>query len=320
MSTPLFFPSVAVLGPGLLGGSLALAVREYLPGTDIRLWARRQATLDEAAAMGITTHLSTDLATIVRGASLVVLATPIGAFLDLAERALPHLAPGCIITDVGSVKAYVHRTTGAFLHGHGQVFIGSHPMAGSEKQGIGAARADLFQRASIVLTNDHGAPEAAVNRLASFWEALGGCCHQMPSCPHDRTVARISHMPHVLAALAAHNAATGDVAAADLHKLASTGFRDTTRVCSGPPAMWADILWENDVAIREILTRCSEDLQHLIHLLEIQDKPAVARWLAEAKEARETILAHRSPDPAGPCSIPAPREENMVPPTAQNPR
>lgn len=292
------FRSVAILGPGLLGGSLALAVRAYLPDVEVRLWARRQATLDEAAALGITRHLSIDPAPIVRGASLVVLATPIGAFRDLAERVLPHLAPGSIVTDVGSVKAYVHRTTGAFLHDRGRLFIGSHPMAGSEKQGIGAARHDLFQQASVVLTNDHGAPEEAVSRLAAFWTALGGRCLRMSSGPHDRTVARISHMPHVLAALAAHNADTGDVAPEDLQKLASTGFRDTTRVCSGPPSMWADILWENDVAIREILTRCSKDLQHLIGLLERQDKPALARWLDEAKKARETILAR--PDTCNP--------------------
>lgn len=294
MSTSSLFPSVAILGPGLLGGSLALAVREYLPGTEIRLWARRQATLDEAAAMGITHLLFTDIGEAVQGASLVVLATPIGAFLDLAKRALPQLSPGSIVTDVGSVKAYVHRTTGAFLHERGHIFIGSHPMAGSEQQGIRAARANLFRNAGIVLTNDHGAPESGVNRLAAFWESLGGRCHRMASGPHDRTVARISHMPHVLAALASHNAAAGDVNIRDLKKLASTGFRDTTRVCSGPPSMWADILWENDVAIREILTRCSEDLQHFIHLLEIQDKTSVARWLAEAKCTRETILEPRA--------------------------
>ncbi len=295
MSPSLPFPSVAVLGPGLLGGSVALAVREFLPGVEIRLWARRQATLDEARAMGIGPVLTTDVGEAIQGTSLVVLATPIGAFRDLAERAMPYLSPDAVVTDVGSVKAYVHRTTGAFLHENGRIFIGSHPMAGSEKQGIGAARAHLFCRASIVLTNDHGAPSIAVRRLKSFWSALGGRCHEMPSGRHDRTVARISHMPHVLAALTAHNAPVGDVAPEDLRRLASTGFRDTTRVCSGPPSMWADILWENDVAIREILTCCADDLRQLIRLLEMGDRESVARWLTEAKQARETILAESAP-------------------------
>lgn len=299
MSAPLPFSSVAVLGPGLLGGSLALAVRDYMPGVSIRLWARRSATLDEARTLGVGSLLTNDIGEAVDGAELVVLATPIGAFRELAERALPSLASTCVVTDVGSVKAYVHRTTGAFLHENGRQFIGSHPMAGSEKQGIGAARADLFRDAGIVLTNDHGAPQHSLNRLKEFWRVLGGRCHEMPAGRHDRTVARISHMPHVLAALAAHNAPAGDVAPGDLRRLASTGFRDTTRVCSGAPAMWADILWENDVAIREILTHCADDLRQLIYLLETGDKEAVCRWLTEAKDARETILpitGESSPD------------------------
>lgn len=299
MSVPLPFSSVAILGPGLLGGSLALAVRDNMPGVEIRLWARRRATLDEAHSLGIGPVLATDIGEAVEGADLVVLATPIGAFHNLAGRALPHLAPSCVVTDVGSVKAYVHRTTGAFLHEHGRVFIGSHPMAGSEKQGIGAARADLFRNACIVLTNDHGAPQQALNRLKEFWRTLGGRCHEMPSGRHDRTVARISHMPHVLAALAARNAPTGDVSPEDLRHLAATGFRDTTRVCSGPPAMWADILWENDVAIREILVRCADDLRQLISLLETGDRETLARWLAEAREARETILPITGGPPPG---------------------
>lgn len=300
MSAPLPFSSVAILGPGLLGGSLALAVRDNMPGVEIRLWARRRETLDEARALGIGSVLASAIGEAVEGADLVVLATPIGAFRDLAERALPFLAPDCVVTDVGSVKAYVHRTTGTFLHENGYLFIGSHPMAGSEKQGIRAARTDLFRDAGIVLTNDHGAPPQTVNRLKEFWSALGGRCHEMPSGRHDRTVARISHMPHVLAALAARNAPAGDVAPGDLRRLASTGFRDTTRVCSGSPAMWADILWENDVAIRDILTHCADDLRRLIYLLETGDKEAVARWLAEAKEARETILPTGRPLPDTP--------------------
>lgn len=289
MGRPLPFRSVAILGPGLLGGSIALAVRRYLPEMQIRLWARRQATLDEAGAMGITSHLFADIGEAVADADLVVLATPIGCFEDLARKIMPALKYGAVVTDVGSVKAYVHRTVGAFLQSCGVVFIGSHPMAGSEKQGLSAAKEDLFVRASIVLTNDQNAPRADVDRLASFWSALGGACYEMEATPHDRTVARISHVPHALAALCARNAAVGGDMDG-MQKLASTGFRDTTRVCSGSPSMWADILWENDVAVRQTLGHCIEDLKELINLLETQDKTGVEQWLSQARFSREQIL------------------------------
>lgn len=286
------FSSVAILGPGLLGGSVALAVRRYLPDMEIRLWARRQAPLDEAAAMSITPHLFTDISSAVAGAELIILATPVGCFENLSVRMLPSIAPGALVTDVGSVKAYVHRTSGALLHAHGVSFIGSHPMAGSEKQGLSAACQDLFVGAGIVLTNDQEAPPELLNRLAAFWTALGGRCLNMEAGLHDRTVARISHVPHVLAALCARNA-VADGNQKDLRELASTGFRDTTRVCSGAPGMWADILWENDVAVRKSLSSCVDDLRELSRLLETQDKAGVERWLANARSAREQILFPR---------------------------
>lgn len=290
MSEPLPFGTITILGPGLLGGSLAMAIRAAIPAAAIRLWARREATLQQALDMGIADAACTDPTEAVRGADLVVLATPIGAFRDLAEQIAPSLAPGAIVTDVGSVKNYVHRTTGSWLHEQGHTFIGSHPMAGSEKQGLEAAYPELFRGASIVLTNDHAAPEHTVDRLRQFWELLGGRCYLMESKHHDRTVARISHMPHVLAALCAYSATRGDVRMHDLQSLAATGFRDTTRVCSGSPSMWTDILWENDCAIREILHTCLDDLTELIRLLEIQDKETLHTWLEQARDNRETII------------------------------
>lgn len=290
ISSSLPFGTITILGPGLLGGSLAMAARAAMPEAVIRLWARRETTLQQALDMGIADATCTDPAEAVRGADLVVLATPIGAFRGLAEQIAPSLAPGAIVTDVGSVKNYVHRTTGAWLHEQGHTFIGSHPMAGSEKQGLEAACPELFRSASIVLTNDHAAPEGTIDRLRKFWECLGGKCYLMESKHHDRTVARISHMPHVLAALCAYSATRGDVRMHDLQNLAATGFRDTTRVCSGSPSMWTDILWENDCAIREILHTCLDDLTELIRLLEIQDKETLHAWLEQARNNRETII------------------------------
>ncbi len=287
------FQSVAILGPGLLGGSIAMAMREQQPECELRLWARRAQPLALARELGITEHTFEDVKEAVRGAELVILATPIGAFEELARRMMPALSPGALVTDIGSVKAYVHRTTGLVLTERGHSFVGSHPMAGAETQGLENARADLLKGATVALTNPHGVNGEQVARLAAFWQALGCSTYEMTPINHDRTVARISHTPHILAGLCAHSAIKGDVPMADLQRLASSGFRDTTRVCSGGTGMWADILWENDVAVREVLASCRQYLQELIILLEQQDKAGLRQWLEQARDAREDIRRHK---------------------------
>lgn len=283
------FQTVCILGPGLLGGSIAMAVSQHMPGCELRIWARRQQPLDFVREQGITEHTYADARAAARGADLIILATPIGAFEELSRYILSAVSKEAVITDIGSVKAYVHRTTGAMLTSRGRCFIGSHPMAGAETQGIENARADLIKGATIALTNPHGAPEAKVRQLAAFWEALGTSTYVMDPVNHDRTVARISHCPHILAALCARGATLGQEPMEDLQRLAASGFRDTTRVCSGGANMWADILWENDVAVRAALHDCVSDLHHLIDLLESQDKEGVRQWLIAAKDARETV-------------------------------
>ncbi len=288
------FRTVTICGPGLLGGSIALAVRESMPGCELRLWARRAQPLELARRLGITEHTYEDAQAAVRGAELVILATPIGAFEELSRHIMPALSRGAIVTDIGSVKAYVHRTTGRVLTERGHCFIGSHPMAGAETQGLENAKSTLLKGATVALTNPHGAAAGQLARLADFWQALGCSTYEMDPVNHDRTVARISHTPHILAGLCARGAATGDIPMADLQRLAATGFRDTTRVCAGGTGMWADILWENDVAVREALADCVSDLHALISLLEQQDKAGLRRWLEEAKEARECIRKEKA--------------------------
>lgn len=283
------FNTVSILGPGLLGGSIALAVRRAMPQCELRLWARREEPLQAAAKAGIE-HTYTNARKACEGADLIILATPIGAFEELARSILPAISKTAVVTDVGSVKAYVHRTTGSMLTDRGRQFIGSHPMAGTEKQGFENAFADLLKDATVVVTNPHGVAEEYEQRLEQFWQALSCKTYRMEPVNHDQTVARISHMPHIVAGLAARNATVGSIKTADLQRLASSGYRDTTRVSSGSATMWADILWENDVAVREILHRCVEDLHRLVNLLENQDKAGVQSWLEEAKDIRETVL------------------------------
>lgn len=289
MMQELPFSVVTILGPGLLGGSVALAVRQAMPQCELRLWARREQPLELAKSLGIE-HTYTDARRACEGADLIILATPIGVFEELTRSILPAVSKTALVTDVGSVKAYVHRTTGALLADRGRCFIGSHPMAGTEKQGLENAFPALLQNATVVVTNPHGVAQTLETRLEQFWQMLGCSTYRMDPVNHDRTVARISHMPHIVAGLAARNATVGNPLTADLQRLASSGYRDTTRVSSGSSAMWADILWENDVAVREILHRCVDDLHRLVTLLENQDKTGVRAWLDEAKATRELIL------------------------------
>lgn len=292
MSAPqsqLPFTAAAVLGPGLLGGSVALAVRQRMPGCHIRLWARRQAPLDAAMQMGISHLATTDIAEAVRGADLIVLATPIGAFPQLVSALLPALAPHALVTDVGSVKVAVHQTAGLAIARSGHFFIGSHPMAGAEKQGLEHARADLLQGATVALTNAHNAPAKLMARLRSFWQALGCRTCEMTPEAHDTAVARISHMPHVVAALCARAAVRSSDHAENLRLLAASGFRDTTRVSSGNPEMWADILRSNAPALCAALSDCISDLQEIKSLLEQQNEQAICSWLKQAKEARDSV-------------------------------
>lgn len=289
MSTSFPFQCVAILGPGLLGGSVAHSLRQAAPECELRLWARREQPLELARELQLVDLASTDLASIIKGADLVILATPISVFQYLAENMLPYLDKHAIVTDLGSVKYYVHRTTGQYLSDHNRCFIGSHPMAGAEKQGLEHAHSELLKGATVAICNEQAAEEEQVCRLEEFWTRLGGITHRMGAKHHDQSVARISHLPHVLAALCARGAEDKKIPMEDLQALSASGFRDTTRVATGSPSMWADILWENDVAVRDALRFCLDDLQQLIDMLEGQNKEATEAWLSEAKQTRERI-------------------------------
>ena len=171
----LFFSSVAILGPGLLGGSLALAVRKQLPHVHVSLWGRREEPLEYARSSGAAHTASTRMEEVVEGADLVVLATPVGVMPRLVSDMLPLLKPGVLVTDVGSVKGCVHQAVGSVLKKAGVAFIGSHPMAGSEKQGMEHASGDLFRDATCILTNDEHVHEDVLLLLQRFWERVG--CH-----------------------------------------------------------------------------------------------------------------------------------------------
>jgi len=282
------FERIAVLGAGLLGGSLALGVPARSAAA-VRLWARRAETVAQAQALGIE-GATEDFGLALEGADLVILATPVGAFPELAARILEGgVSSGALVTDVASVKRLVHERVGGLFGAAGIDFIGSHPMAGSEKNGVGAAAADLFEGSACILTDDGAVGAARLGELEDFWRGLGSRCETMSARVHDEVVARVSHLPHVLAAVGARVA----LAQPQDGRLGGGGLRDTTRVAGGDAAMWAEILLENRAALERPLRDAAAGLSEMLAMLEACDHEGLRRWLEGAKQLRDGLPTSR---------------------------
>jgi prephenate dehydrogenase len=278
---------LAIIGPGLLGGSLALAARE-LGGFRVSLWARRDAAVAELRELGIADDASTDISAVSDGADLVILCTPIGTMRELAQRIAPLLAPHAIVTDVGSVKEIVVSQLEPVFRGRAR-FVGSHPMAGSEQTGVRAAKVDLFRGAACMVTPTGDSDPAAVAEVSAFWERLGCRVRKLSPQVHDDLVAAISHLPHVVAAALVNAVAETN---SDAFEMAGPGFRDTSRVAGGPPGMWTDILTTNRNAVRKSAEAMIAKLEQFITLLDRESperENLMNQFLTQAKTSRDSL-------------------------------
>jgi prephenate dehydrogenase len=273
--------TIAILGGGLLGGSLALALQDRLR---TRLWARRADSVNTALDLGIS-GATVEMREALSDADLVVLSVPVGAMDGLVELALENgLSSSSLVTDVGSVKRVVHRYAGNRLKERGVPFIGGHPMAGSEQRGVEAARADLFAGAMCFLTDANGVGEPWTGRLERFWGGLNCRVCWTDSDRHDDLVARISHFPHLIAAAAAMVSLKDPEDAG----FGGGGLRDTTRVAGGDPDMWAEILMENRAAVGASVSEVIEVLQGIQSSLADGDHQAIKAWLGRACELQRS--------------------------------
>jgi prephenate dehydrogenase len=285
---PVFFMSqtfqkISILGGGLLGGSIALALQD---SRKVQLWFRRAELIETAKLAGF--HGATaDLAAAVANCDLLILAVPVGAMPALLSAAVEAGLPRtCLVTDVGSVKQTPHQQLAEILKTSGNAFIGSHPMAGSEKNGLTAARADLFQNAACLLTNDSNATDQLAESLENFWTHLGCRTRWFSAAEHDRIVARISHLPHITASATALSALQ---TCAEYSELSGGGLKDTTRVASGNPDMWAEILMENRNAVIPGIKDHITQLYAILASLEASDLEATRQWLVGAKQLRDNL-------------------------------
>jgi prephenate dehydrogenase len=280
------FRKISIVGVGLLGGSIGLAARQRRLAGEVAGYVRRAASLKDCERAAAVDYATTDLLAAVSRSDLVILCTPLAQMRSLAEQMIPALKRGAIVTDVGSVKAGVVRELEPVIARAGACFIGSHPMAGGEKMGVQAARADLYANAVCVVTPTKKSSAGAVRRLERFWKSMGARTLRLDAAQHDLLVSRSSHLPHVVAASLA-NLVLEPAATKSLAALCATGFRDTTRIASGSPEMWRDISLANRKNLSRSVDAFIAELVKFQAVLEKDDAKAVERFFATAKERRD---------------------------------
>ncbi|MGY8644079.1 MAG: prephenate dehydrogenase [Verrucomicrobiales bacterium] len=291
------FKRVVVLGPGLLGGSILHAIHHFQSGqkpNSLGVWARRQEPIDCLLEQGIVRHGSTSVSELFSdpetAPDFVILATPIGFMPELARQIADAATTPVIVTDVGSTKANLVATLDSVFESNVHIqFVGSHPMAGSEKTGLDHASADLFENAVCILTPTAKTDASSLEKVDIFWRSLGGKTHHLSPEDHDEVVGKISHLPHISAAALSlagmKETATGTLPA----EFSAGGFRDSTRIAAGHVEMWTEILLENRQTISESLRNLICRLESVHASLENSDESSLRSFLAEAKEKRDTL-------------------------------
>jgi prephenate dehydrogenase len=280
------FRKVTLVGVGLLGGSLGMALRQRGLAEHVCGVVRRSAIIADCERLGAVDLATRNLGPAVRGADLVVLCSPIGQMGPLTQELIPYLEPDAVVTDVGSVKGTLVDELEAPIAKAGGHFIGSHPMAGSEKTGVQAARADLFEGALCAVTPTARSNAAALAQVQQLWSALGSRILTLSPAQHDDLVSRSSHLPHVVAAALA-NYVLSPANPKEQAALCAGGFRDTTRIASGSPEMWRDIALANRENLARVLGVLIEDLQEFQRSLQQGDSKAVTEFFTSAKERRD---------------------------------
>jgi len=286
------FGTVAILGPGLIGGSLALALAERGLADKLVIYARSARALDAIHTAGVDAELTDNPSEAVRDADVVVLCVPIETMPKLVNEFRDALKPTALVTDVGSVKGSVDRDLAPLLEGRA-LWIGSHPMAGSEQTGFSAARADLFEGAAVIVTPSRQTPKTVVTQMEDFWTKLGARVRTLSPVDHDIAVGAISHLPHLVAA-----ALVNHTSGLDILELAGGGFRDTTRIASGSPELWTEILSANAPVMVIHIEKLIRNLQNAKEALENPEKPLSKSFLQtilQTAQQRRSEMAETNP-------------------------
>ena len=290
MSGKPVFNRVALIGMGLIGSSIARAARAQGAAGSIVATARSAATRRRIAELGLADQVVETNAAAAEGADLVIVSIPVGACGTVAAEIGPHLAPGAVVSDVGSVKGAVVKDMSPHIPA-GVHFVPAHPVAGTENSGPDAGFAELFVNRWCILTPPPNVDPAAVERLAAFWRLLGANVETMSAEHHDLVLGVTSHLPHLIAYTIVGTAEEfSNVSRSEVLKFSAGGFRDFTRIASSDPTMWRDIFLANKDAVLEMLGRFSEDLTALQRAIRFGDGETLHKLFVEARATRRGIV------------------------------
>jgi cyclohexadieny/prephenate dehydrogenase len=287
------FGKIVLLGIGLIGSSLAHVIRRNGLAASLVTFDANADHRAQALALGLADEAPDSVGAAVTGADLVVMATPLGSFADLAAAMAPHLRPGCIVTDVGSVKVPVIRDVGPLLPA-GVHFVPGHPIAGTEHSGPAAGFAEMFQGRWCILTPPAGTNEAAVAKIADLWRSAGCQVEIMEASHHDRVLAITSHLPHLIAYTIVGTATDlEETLQQEVVKFSASGFRDFTRIAASDPVMWRDIFLNNREAVLDVLQRFTEDLTALQRAIRWGEGDKLESLFTRTRAIRRSIIDAR---------------------------
>ena len=280
---------VAIIGLGLLGGSIGLAIEENAPDIVTTGWDRDAAVRAAAAGRNLVGSVCDSAAEAVASADLVILCVPVGAMEEAARELAPHLPKGAIVSDVGSSKKSVLDALGAALPDH--TVIPAHPVAGTEQSGPDAGFATLFEGRWCILTPPTDADEAAVDALSEFWTKLGAKVELMDPDHHDLVLAVTSHIPHLIAFTIVGTASDlEEVTRSEVIKYSAGGFRDFTRIAASDPVMWRDVFLNNKGAVLEMLGRFTEDLTAMQRAIRSGNGEALHELFSRTRAIRREVI------------------------------
>ncbi len=291
------FARVAIIGLGLIGSSIARAIRSAMPGAQIAVADADPAVCAAAQRLELADVISDDARVAVADADLVILAVPVGAIDSVAASLVGAVAPGAIISDVGSSKAGVLASLSTAFPDH--AVIPAHPVAGTENSGPEAGFASLFRGRWCILTPAADADTVAVARVTAFWEGLGAEVEVMDAVHHDRVLAVTSHLPHLIAYTIVGTASDmEEVTKGEVIKYSAGGFRDFTRIAASDPVMWRDVFLSNREAVLDMLQRFNEDLSALQRAIRWGDGDALLALFNRTRDIRRSIVEQGQDDAA----------------------
>ena len=280
---------VAIVGVGLIGGSLGMALRKKRLAREVWGLGRNRGRLQGAKKLGAVDEISTDWKEGLKDADVVFICTPVGTIARIIQRIAPFLKKGTIVSDVGSVKRTVVGKAEKACPKN-VYFVGGHPMAGSEKSGVESARANLFAGATSILTPQKTTSPRALKVVRSIWEKIGARILLLSPEEHDLTIAAVSHLPHLAAVSLVNVVDDLQKKHKEVFSLPAGGFKDTTRIASGSPLLWRDIFLNNEKAILKMTGRFKRALEKIEKLVVSEKKQELLRELNRAREIREKII------------------------------